>query len=63
MAHRTRGAISPLTTDRPPPLPGRRATEEPRGCLFALAQLPLIIFLAVIGTLLTVAAVHDLFLL
>ncbi|NJQ05551.1 hypothetical protein [Streptomyces lonarensis] len=62
MAYRTRGAISPLTTDRPP-LPGRRAEEQQRGCLFALAQLPLIIFLAVIGTLLTVAAVHDLFLL
>ncbi|MFX4294738.1 hypothetical protein [Streptomyces bohaiensis] len=62
MAHRTRGAVSPLTADRPS-LPGRRAGRQQRGCLFALAQLPLIIFLAVIGTLLTVAAVHDLFLL
>ncbi|MEU0525454.1 MULTISPECIES: hypothetical protein [Streptomyces] len=38
-------------------------TEEPRGCLFALSQPPLMIFLAVIGTLLLMAAVHDLFLL
>ncbi|MCT4356759.1 hypothetical protein M5362_26915 [Streptomyces sp. Je 1-79] len=38
-------------------------TEEPRGCLFALSQPPLMIFLAVIGFLLLTAAVHDLFLL
>ncbi|MFF5937711.1 hypothetical protein [Streptomyces sp. NPDC012508] len=38
-------------------------TEEPRGCLFALSQPPLMIFLAVIGCLLLMAAVHDLFLL
>ncbi|MFI2351422.1 hypothetical protein ACH492_31265 [Streptomyces sp. NPDC019443] len=38
-------------------------TEEPRGCLFALSQPPLMIFLAVIGFLLLMAAVHDLFLL
>ncbi|MFJ6796168.1 hypothetical protein [Streptomyces sp. NPDC091268] len=37
--------------------------EEPRGCLFALSQPPLMIFLGVIGTLLLLAAVHDLFLL
>ncbi|MET9699109.1 hypothetical protein ABZY31_19580 [Streptomyces sp. NPDC006529] len=37
--------------------------EEARGCLFALSQPPLMIFLAVIGTLLLLAAVHDLFLL
>ncbi|MFJ3902573.1 hypothetical protein [Streptomyces sp. NPDC090025] len=36
---------------------------EPRGCLFALSQPPLMIFLAVIGALLLMAAVHDLFLL
>lgn len=42
-----------------PPAP----TEEPRGCLFALSQPPLMIFLAVIGSLLLMAAVHDLFLL
>ncbi|MFD3720171.1 hypothetical protein [Streptomyces sp. NPDC058674] len=37
--------------------------EEPRGCLFALSQPPLMIFLGVIGTLLLLAAVHDLFVL
>ena len=37
--------------------------DEPRGCLFALSQPPLMIFLAVIGCLLLMAAVHDLFLL
>lgn len=36
---------------------------EPRGCLFALSQPPLMLFLAVIGTLLLLTAVHDLFLL
>ncbi|MFF9865772.1 hypothetical protein ACF1G0_10155 [Streptomyces sp. NPDC013953] len=38
-------------------------TQEPRGCLFALSQPPLMIFLGVIGCLLLMAAVHDLFLL
>lgn len=37
--------------------------EEPRGCLFALSQPPLMIFLTVIGSLLLMAALHDLFLL
>ncbi|EDY50799.1 hypothetical protein [Streptomyces clavuligerus] len=37
--------------------------NEPRGCLFALSQPPLMIFLTVIGVLLLMAAVHDLFLL
>ncbi|MER5771215.1 hypothetical protein [Streptomyces sp. NPDC001985] len=37
--------------------------DEPRGCLFALSQPPLMIFLTVIGVLLLMAAVHDLFLL
>ncbi|MFC4506983.1 MULTISPECIES: hypothetical protein [Streptomyces] len=37
--------------------------NEPRGCLFALSQPPLMIFLAVIGTLLLMAALHDLLLL
>ncbi|WP_206603680.1 hypothetical protein [Streptomyces sp. CB03238] len=39
------------------------AIEERRGCLFALSQPPLMIFLAVIGCLLLMAAVHDLFVL
>ncbi|WP_411106463.1 hypothetical protein [Streptomyces sp. cmx-4-9] len=46
----------------PAPVPAPVA-EEPRGCLFALSQPPLMIFLGVIGTLLLFAAVHDLFLL
>jgi hypothetical protein len=37
--------------------------DEPRGCLFALSQPPLMIFLAVIGCLLLTAALHDLLLL
>ncbi|MFE2264580.1 hypothetical protein [Streptomyces griseosporeus] len=37
--------------------------DEPRGCLFALSQPPLMIFLAVIGSLLLMAALHDLLLL
>ncbi|HET9382861.1 MAG TPA: hypothetical protein VFP69_18820 [Streptomyces sp.] len=36
---------------------------EPRGCLFALSQPPLMIFLAVIGCLLLMASLHDLLLL
>ncbi|WP_370411106.1 hypothetical protein [Streptomyces fradiae] len=43
--------------------PSVPVAEEPRGCLFALSQPPLMIFLAVIGALLLMAAVHDLFLL
>ncbi|GGS35279.1 hypothetical protein GCM10010259_36630 [Streptomyces daghestanicus] len=37
--------------------------QEPRGCLFALSQPPLMIFLAVIGCLLLMASLHDLLLL
>ncbi|MER0444605.1 hypothetical protein ACFYM2_13755 [Streptomyces sp. NPDC006711] len=54
------------TSQGPVPAP----TDEPsapdpqaRGCLFALSQPPLMIFLGVIGALLLMAAVHDLFLL
>ncbi|MCP3817093.1 hypothetical protein NLX86_02725 [Streptomyces sp. A3M-1-3] len=42
-----------------PPVP----TDEQRGCLFALSQPPLMIFLGVIGCLLLIAAMHDLYLL
>ena len=38
-------------------------SEERRGCLFALPQPPLMIFLAVIGCLLLMASLHDLLLL
>ena len=47
----------------PAATPAAGTPEEPRGCLFALSQPPLMIFLAVIGALLLMAAVHDLFLL
>ncbi|MFE5604353.1 hypothetical protein ACFQ8O_34820 [Streptomyces coelicoflavus] len=40
-----------------------RTKNEPRGCLFALSQPPLMIFLAVIGCLLLMASLHDLLLL
>jgi hypothetical protein len=39
------------------------APEESRGCLFALSQPPLILFLTVIGALLLIAGAHDQFLL
>ncbi|WP_330295463.1 MULTISPECIES: hypothetical protein [unclassified Streptomyces] len=47
----------------PAPATAPAVAEEPRGCLFALSQPPLMIFLGVIGGLLLLAAVHDLFLL
>ncbi|MEU9519137.1 hypothetical protein [Streptomyces sp. NPDC048224] len=40
-----------------------RQQDPPRGCLFALSQPPLMIFLAVIGCLLLMASLHDLLLL
>ncbi|EST39590.1 hypothetical protein N566_01050 [Streptomycetaceae bacterium MP113-05] len=40
----------------------REEPEEPRGCLYALSQPPLMLFLAVIGTLLGLCGVHDLLL-
>jgi hypothetical protein len=52
---------APLTSGAPSPR-GEWAQER-RGCLFALSQPPLMIFLAVIGCLLLMAAVHDLFML
>lgn len=39
------------------------APPEVRGCLFALSQPPLLVFLAVIGVLLFGTALHDLLLL
>ncbi|MEU9607785.1 hypothetical protein [Streptomyces sp. NPDC048057] len=45
------------------PAPTTPKTDEPRGCLFALSQPPLMIFLTVVGVLLLMAALHDLFLL
>ncbi|MDG9718234.1 hypothetical protein [Streptomyces sp. DH24] len=43
--------------------PHQPSEDEPRGCLFALSQPPLMIFLAVIGCLLLMASLHDLLLL
>ncbi|MFH8367061.1 hypothetical protein [Streptomyces sp. NPDC018031] len=47
----------PPPVQRPPVPP----SQERRGCLFALSQPPLMLFLTVIGTLLLLAAVHDLY--
>lgn len=49
-----------------PPLPVPVLSElpeipEPRGCLYALSQPPLMLFLAVIAVLLAVTGAHDLF--
>lgn len=54
MAH-TPGELPPLDRPAAPP------SEEPRGCLFALSQPPLMLFLTVVGTLLLLTAVHDLY--
>ncbi|MET9528251.1 hypothetical protein [Streptomyces coeruleorubidus] len=55
------------TTNQSDPAPPhdepRPRQDEPRGCLFALSQPPLMIFLAVIGSLLLMASLHDLLLL
>lgn len=51
-------AAAALAPEAAPP-----AAAEGRGCLFALSQPPLMIFLAVVGTLLLLAALHDLYLL
>ncbi|MFE8940265.1 hypothetical protein ACFYNX_22585 [Streptomyces sp. NPDC007872] len=53
----------PAPTDAPARAPGDIPGEERRGCLYALSQPPLMIFLGVIGCLLLLAAVHDLFML
>ncbi|KUJ66635.1 hypothetical protein ACZ90_35105 [Streptomyces albus subsp. albus] len=46
----------PLVEEPPAPPSGERL-----GCLFALSQPPLMLFLAVIGGLLLITAVHDLY--
>ena len=58
----------PYTTQNPRiefEQPAREAPPpaERRGCLFALSQPPLMLFLAVIGALLAITGAHDLFLL
>ncbi|GAA4657306.1 hypothetical protein GCM10023324_02810 [Streptomyces youssoufiensis] len=47
---------APGTTQAPAP-----EHQEARGCLYALSQPPLMLFLSVIATLLLLAAVHDLY--
>ncbi|WP_326600072.1 hypothetical protein [Streptomyces sp. NBC_01803] len=57
---------TPEPTDHLPPAPGPevgRGAPEARGCLFALSQPPLMLFLTVIGALLLLAGAHDQFLL
>jgi hypothetical protein len=54
MRHHRREMLDTTQSDTAPP------QNKPRGCLFALSQPPLMIFLAVIGCLLLTAALHDL---
>ncbi|MEV6108375.1 hypothetical protein AB0M28_27260 [Streptomyces sp. NPDC051940] len=48
------------TTEDPVPHPQQSAAPEPRGCLFALSQPPLMLFLTVIGGLIALTGAHDL---
>ncbi|WP_245880405.1 hypothetical protein [Streptomyces zhaozhouensis] len=50
-------APTPLRVEAPP----EEAAAEPKGCLFAVSQPPLMLFLTVICTLLLIAGVHDQF--
>ncbi len=52
----------PDETDESPPAPAVPGPEA-RGCLFALSQPPLMLFLAVVGALLALCGAHDLLLL
>lgn len=45
------------------PAPEAPAPTENRGCLFALSQPPLMLFLAVVGVLLAITGAYDLLLL
>ena len=49
--------------DDAPPDDAPPDVEERRGCLFALSQPPLMLFLTVISTLILLASLHDLLLL
>ena len=63
MLHDHEGRIAPHAQS--PPRNDEPAAPPPasRGCLYALSQPPLILFLAVIGALLFCTALHDLLLL
>ncbi|MCB5168972.1 hypothetical protein LG634_29670 [Streptomyces bambusae] len=67
MAPNTQRGEAPVVTAAAAPLPGPADPAPPgpeaRGCLYALSQPPLMIFLSVIAALLLMAAVHDLLLL
>jgi hypothetical protein len=52
-------ATEPIEDTPAAPPAGPSGTEQ-RGCLFALSQPPLMLFLAVIGTLLLFTALYDL---
>jgi hypothetical protein len=43
-----------------PPAESAAPAEEPQGCLYALSQPPLMLFLLVIGGLLGLGAAYDL---
>ncbi|MDT0320717.1 hypothetical protein [Streptomyces millisiae] len=60
LAPDTAPTVRPVADHQEVDLP---ALEERRGCLFALSQPPLMLFLTVIGGLLLIAGVHDHFLL
>ncbi|WP_062215501.1 hypothetical protein [Streptomyces sp. NBRC 109706] len=67
MAHIT-GEHAPESVAPPTPEPQAEVgaehpagDTEPRGCLFAVSQPPLMLFLAFIGALLLIAGVHDQF--
>lgn len=62
MQHHPAGQLPPAPAE-PDDLPGTPEVPEPRGCLFALSQPPLMLFLAFIGALFLLTAMHDLFLL
>ena len=55
------GGCARVPAQAPPPTPP--ALTEPKGCLYALSQPPLMLFLAVIAILLAVTGAHDLLML
>lgn len=54
-----RSPLRTFATEERPPLTAK-AAGEPRGCLYALSQPPLMLFLLVIGGLLGLGASYDL---
>ncbi|MCF6525289.1 hypothetical protein [Streptomyces sp. JJ36] len=60
MQHTTSTPTAELD-ERPSATPRTVPGEGQRGCLFALSQPPLMLFLTVIGALLAICGAHDLF--